>query len=167
MDWEAVGSIGEIIGAVGVIITLLYVAVQVRHNTATAAAATYDSLMNSFTAVNGLVIADPAVAELFQRGTEDPTSLTEVEAIQYAFLMRSWANQWLKIWRLRESGVISEKVWRPIAEEAAGAFATPGGKLFRKENQLFADLYQVLDRYSNPGISSVQLGASLQRGDDV
>ena len=31
MDWEAIGSIGEILGAVAVVMTLGYVAVQVRH----------------------------------------------------------------------------------------------------------------------------------------
>ena len=31
MNWEATGAIGEVVGAVGVIITLVYVAIQVRH----------------------------------------------------------------------------------------------------------------------------------------
>jgi hypothetical protein len=33
MDWEAVGAIGEIVGALGVVATLGYLAVQTRHNT--------------------------------------------------------------------------------------------------------------------------------------
>ena len=33
MNWEAIGAIGEIIGAAGVIITLLYLASQLRQNT--------------------------------------------------------------------------------------------------------------------------------------
>ena len=31
MDWEAVGAIGEILGAIAVVLTLGYLAVQVRH----------------------------------------------------------------------------------------------------------------------------------------
>ena len=34
MNWEALGAIGEIVGAVGVILTLGYLAVQIRQNVA-------------------------------------------------------------------------------------------------------------------------------------
>jgi hypothetical protein len=32
MNWEAIGAIGEIVGAVAVVATLFYLAVQVRQN---------------------------------------------------------------------------------------------------------------------------------------
>jgi len=31
VNWDAIGAIGEIVGAVAVLITLLYLAIQVRH----------------------------------------------------------------------------------------------------------------------------------------
>ena len=31
MNWEAIGSVGEIIGALAVLVTLIYLAIQVRH----------------------------------------------------------------------------------------------------------------------------------------
>ena len=31
MNWEAIGAIGEIVGAVAVVLTLAYLAIQVRH----------------------------------------------------------------------------------------------------------------------------------------
>ena len=34
MNWEAIGAVGEVLGAVGVILTLGYLAVQIRQNTA-------------------------------------------------------------------------------------------------------------------------------------
>jgi len=33
MNWEAIGAVGEVIGAIGVIATLGYLSVQIRHNT--------------------------------------------------------------------------------------------------------------------------------------
>ena len=32
MNWEAIGSTGELIGAFAVVITLIYVGIQVRHS---------------------------------------------------------------------------------------------------------------------------------------
>ena len=44
MNWEAVGTIAEIIGAVGVIASLLYLAVQIRQSTKVARAETTKDL---------------------------------------------------------------------------------------------------------------------------
>lgn len=33
MNWDALGAIGEMLGAIGVIATLLYLSVQIRQNT--------------------------------------------------------------------------------------------------------------------------------------
>ena len=34
MNWEAAGALGEILGAIGVILTLVYLAIQIKRNTA-------------------------------------------------------------------------------------------------------------------------------------
>ncbi len=33
MNWDAIGAVGEIVGAAGVILSLVYLAAQIRHNT--------------------------------------------------------------------------------------------------------------------------------------
>ena len=45
MNWEALGAIGEIVGAVAVIATLGYLAVQIRQNTRSVRAATLQSVL--------------------------------------------------------------------------------------------------------------------------
>lgn len=165
MNWDAIGAVGEIIGALAVIVTLLYLARQVRQNTAAVAATTYDSLLNSFASVNALVISDPAVADLFDRGNRDPASLSDAEAIRYGFLLRSWANQWLKAYRLYQRGAITQEEWGPIAEDAGTAFSTPGGRLFREENGVFEELWKEIDRHPEPRITRVRLGESLASPD--
>ena len=47
MNWEAIGAIGEIVGGAGVIATLIYLAVQIRQNTRSVEAATYQSVAES------------------------------------------------------------------------------------------------------------------------
>ena len=44
MNWDALGAIGEIVGAVGVIATLAYLAVQVRQNTGAIRGATLNAV---------------------------------------------------------------------------------------------------------------------------
>jgi len=42
MNWEAIGAIGEVGGAIGVIVTLLYLAGQLRQNTKALRSASYE-----------------------------------------------------------------------------------------------------------------------------
>jgi hypothetical protein len=42
MNWEAIGAIGETVGALGVVISLLYLATQLRHSSRTAKASALD-----------------------------------------------------------------------------------------------------------------------------
>ena len=41
MNWEALGAIAELLGALGVIATVVYLAVQIRHNTTALHSASY------------------------------------------------------------------------------------------------------------------------------
>ena len=47
MNWDAIGAVGEILGAVGVIVTLVYLATQIKHNTKTARSATRQAISDS------------------------------------------------------------------------------------------------------------------------
>jgi hypothetical protein len=45
MNWDAFGAIAEVVGAAGVLITLVYLAVQIRHNSASVDASTEDGVL--------------------------------------------------------------------------------------------------------------------------
>jgi len=43
MNWDAIGAVGEVVGAICVVLTLGYLAVQIRQNTRATRATTYSS----------------------------------------------------------------------------------------------------------------------------
>ena len=43
MNWEAIGAVGETVGALAVLVTLVYLAMQIRQNTKAVQAAAVDS----------------------------------------------------------------------------------------------------------------------------
>ncbi len=90
MNWEAIGAVGEIVGAVAVVLTLVYLAVQLRQNTAAVSTSTYESVTSGFNSVNEVVVGDAEVADIFYRGTVNPESLSPAEGIRFSFLMRCW-----------------------------------------------------------------------------
>jgi hypothetical protein len=55
MNWEAIGAVGEAIGAFGVILTLGYLALQIRQNTRSLKSASYQSAISSMSEVAGVM----------------------------------------------------------------------------------------------------------------
>ena len=158
MNWEALSAIGQLLGAAAVLITLIYLAIQIRQSTAAMNTTTYETIVTGFNDINSIVVDNPDVASILHRGMENPSTLSDVEAVRFSFLFRCWSNQWLKLLRLYQRGALSAAEWRPFAEEAAQAFSTPGGKLFQSENRLFAELYVELAKYGGREVSQVRLG---------
>ena len=61
MDLESLGSIAEIVGGIGVLISLIFVVVSIRQNTKSQKALAVDSLTAAITAINVPAIESPKV----------------------------------------------------------------------------------------------------------
>ena len=68
---EALGSLGDFIGGLAVIATLLYLAIQVRQNTQLLRANTLAATAAATVSFNHMLGSDPAVARVFQVGLEN------------------------------------------------------------------------------------------------
>lgn len=149
MNWDAIGAIGEILGAIAVLGTLIYLAAQIRQNIASVTTATYESMVSSAIDINLVVVGNPEVTSIVLRGARDPHSLDNDEAYRYTMLMRCYANQWLKQLRLFELGALGLRDWERLAQEAAQVLSSPGGKMFRERNhvQLLPEADRVGDLY--------------------
>ena len=161
MNWDAIGAVGELLGASAVLVTLIYLAVQIRQNTSAVATATYESTMTGFNAINIVVAGNPALASVLDRGCQNPDSLNSEEIVQFNFLLRCYSNQWWKLFKLYERGSLPEAEWSIFAKEAAQFLEQPGCKPFCEQNALFADLYTELDKYKSGVISDFGFGGKV------
>ena len=87
MNWEALGAIWEIVGAVAVIATLGYLAVQMRQTTQAVKAATLQSQQQYGVHLRGQIIENADVARIWRLGMEDYDSLTNDEQVRFRMLM--------------------------------------------------------------------------------
>jgi hypothetical protein len=84
LNWEAIGAIGEVLGAIAVVATLLYLAVQIRQNAQSVRNAASLSVNEGLAEINRRLSNDPEFAELWLRGLKDYRGLTEVERARFA-----------------------------------------------------------------------------------
>lgn len=84
VNWDAIGAIAELVGALGVIASVLYLAGQVRASTrASAVEAKLEStgLLNNFI---DKLIDNPDLNDIFMRGIIDLDSLTKEEYLRFS-----------------------------------------------------------------------------------
>ena len=65
MNWEAIGAVGEILGAIAVIGSLIFVGVQIRGNTRATQTAAAHNLTNTFNSVITNISGDPEMSRIW------------------------------------------------------------------------------------------------------
>lgn len=92
-DW---GAIGELIGAIAVVASLVYLAIQIRQNTQQVShtleasrLAAFERNIESGNRIRDLMIRDPDLAELFLRGVQDFDGLESTEKFRFDLLLRN------------------------------------------------------------------------------
>ena len=151
MNWGAIGAVGEVVSSFAVLITLIYLAQQIKQNTRSQSIATYESAMSGYNDVQTFVASDVESASIWRRGSVEPESLNEDEAVRFDFMVRNFANQVYKLLRLHENGALPQAEWHNTIDEANQFFELPGFADFKQGNEYFSDLWAEMDsRDSNP-----------------
>ncbi len=90
MNWDAIGAIAELLGAIGVIASLVYLATQIRHsrdqmsqNTQAMRAGSYQSFFQNLDEVAARSSSGPEYAKAVRLGSADLDQLSEEEAFYY------------------------------------------------------------------------------------
>ena len=90
MNWDAIGAIGEIVGGLAVLVTLVYLALQIRQNTTQAKAASHHAISDSLNQINILFGQSTEVSALYVKGMEDRSSLTNEQRWQFDAILRAY-----------------------------------------------------------------------------
>ena len=86
MNWDAIGALAEAAGAFGVLISIIYLAVQVRHNTEESRIARGQDLVTANADVNAQVADNPELSRIVRAGMLDFSSLSDEEQFRFSLL---------------------------------------------------------------------------------
>lgn len=90
MNWEAIGAAAELLGAIGVIATLVYLARQINQNTSTVRASAASSLTEANNSLSALLAQDAEINRLFWACLRDRDSLSEAEQLRSDALIATY-----------------------------------------------------------------------------
>lgn len=113
---QLLGNFGEFVGAIAVVATLGYLAVQIRQNTRSldenhklVRVQMQQQLTRKLQEVNYQALENKEIAAIFVRGGHDPDSLDEVESRIYLYRLDGYFNENLNVLRLVRDGFIDEE----------------------------------------------------------
>jgi len=143
MDLQTLSQIGEFLGGLSVLLTLIYLAMQIRDNTKAVRSAgaqqTHDSMLKLYSQLAG----DVQLNRAFRVGTRDIESLTEDEiGIFFAFWSATLfaAQNWLY---QRNNGALEEALVMTWLGGVSQSFQSDGFKVYWSERKfMFSDVLQ-------------------------
>ena len=126
MNWEAISAIGQLVGALAVVISLIYLANQVRSSARETRYAAMRSALDSINRHIQQITQHPDLAELRSRGFKDFESLEGVDRTRFDSLMHQLFRNVENIYYQHLQGHSDPRVWRGIEAVMRDINALPG-----------------------------------------
>lgn len=96
MNWEAVGAISEAVGVIAILVSLVYVAAQIRQNTQqfsrsieASQLAAFERNIDSGNRIRELLLLNPELTELLAKGYANYVGLDAAAKIRFGMLIRN------------------------------------------------------------------------------
>ena len=114
MDWDAIGAMAELAGALGVIASLIYVATQIRHSTRASSVEAKLATTGMLNEFMNMFIEDPELNDLFLRGRASTANLAEGEFPRFSNLVQKLFWFYSAGYFQHRTGTLHEDDWREI-----------------------------------------------------
>ena len=144
MSWEAIGAMGSLLGAISVLLTLLYLAKQIKENSKLLTTSVYQTAVDGYNEMASMFLENPELARNLL--LDKPAQLSEVDAYKLNLILRVYLNQGLKLFKLYEAGIFPEEDWLLRAAEVKQVInQTDFSREFVKNNIIFSQMCGHLD----------------------
>ena len=126
----------ELAGLAAVVVSLVFVGFEIRHNTATTSSQALLDLNDAVNTVMLLQSADADLAEIVIRGHKNPQSLSEIEMFRYERLIWSVLNSMEAAFNFYESGLLSPEQYEGWLAASCVELSIPGSVYIWRKNKL-------------------------------
>ena len=123
---ESLANLGEIIGAIAVVVSLIYLAVQVRQNTQAQRTENFSRALDRVAAMQASLSQDSDAAVVFAKGVADPSALSPTERIQFTWAMYELFGAFEFMFLASNTDAIPEEVWQRWSAAVAWWLTFPG-----------------------------------------
>jgi hypothetical protein len=136
MTWDALAAIAGSLGAIGVILTVVYLAIQVRKNTLATHSQTYYLATAALAEMAALIASNRELTHVYRIGMSTPDQSSEDESLQFALIGVSQFRRYENLFYQYRAGLVDEDFWIAHRENILWFFHRPGMQMWWKEKRL-------------------------------
>jgi hypothetical protein len=142
MNWDAIGATGEIIGAAAVVISLLYLGIQIRGQTRQAKlAAAHDISVGYRQAMDHF--SGPYASQLYIKALSGTDSLEDSELFHLVLGSQKMLRVWEEAFYLHSEGQLPGKHWQGIDRQFRAFLDLPVFKYtWELRNEFYGDEFR-------------------------
>jgi hypothetical protein len=159
MNWEAAGAIGEMIGAAAVVVSILYLSIQIRSNTrATKASAGFEATHSWATSNEQTTQMTDELLEAFNRSFDPEVSqndFSDIENVRIGAHFRALFQKLEGQYYLYQYGYLAAGLWKKRSSWASGLIQLPYYKKWWE-----AEIQEMV--YSDEFIEAILSSAPIQ-----
>jgi hypothetical protein len=110
MNWDAISAIAEVVGVIAIVVSLVYLSVQIKQNTKVARAATRQAIAESTENLGSDLIGNGEIAEIFVKHLSGK-ELSAVEKLRLQARCYRDIQHWENIHYQFQEGLVSKDQW--------------------------------------------------------
>lgn len=137
MTLESIYYIGQTLAVAAILVSLIFVGVQVRQNSKSMRMAAYQAAQERLDNVRQMIVENADVAEIYDLGLKDPSRLDDRQLVRFRLLLFVAASAMQTLHVLFVQTGIHSAEWRRLEPTTRRMFASRGGRawwtLFRHE----------------------------------
>lgn len=126
MTIQDLGSLGELVAAIATVATLVYLALQIRHNTSVGRATGTSAQVTVLNDFNFMLMQNPELYRLYFDGLADPKSIEESDIYKFDMLIGTFLQSLQQTYNLHREGALGSGVWENLLPSLGWLIGRPG-----------------------------------------
>src|SRR3954468_2898505 len=126
MNWEMISAIGQMLGAIGVIISLIYLALQIRNQKTESRRASINLLTTHWSDLMKAHVESEEFSALWLRGVESFDSLDATSKLRFSAHLGRFLRTADSLYLYLREGGMNDQLWGGLERTLAGTVAYPG-----------------------------------------
>lgn len=143
MDWNAVSAVSQLIGSIAVVISVLYLAVQLRSSTRVARVAAMDAAAAALRDVTKPLMENAELAKLWRTGLENLEALSAEDQARFFHAAHQFLKALETIHYHYVYGLLDPQLWAGWKELLHHYVATPGLQFYlARRSAVFSERFR-------------------------
>ncbi|WOJ93767.1 hypothetical protein R0135_01040 [Congregibacter variabilis] len=135
MNWDAIGATGELIGAITVMVTLIYLVIQLKQNTRALKSSTFQQVSNVMAQNWEVIIANPDMAALFLKAASGLKALDEKERFLFGAIATMLFRRVETVYTQEALGAIDARLTAGFKQSCISSLSHAGMREWWQQSQ--------------------------------